>query len=207
MSTQKSTVYVVEDNPSFRKSVERLIRVSGCDVVSFGSANSFLAQDAIRHPACLLLDVQLPDMDGLLLQQGLMGKGFDLPVIFMTGHGSIPMSVKAMKSGAIDFLSKPFEKKDLLAAIGQALTHDIRRLEEAHEKKEINALLDTLTPREKEVMCFVIAGRLNKQSAHALGIAEKTIKVHRSRVMQKTGVSPVAELVRLAENAGIAPAD
>jgi FixJ family two-component response regulator len=136
-----------------------------------------------------------------------MGKGFDLPVIFMTGHGSIPMSVKAMKSGAIDFLSKPFEKKDLLAAIGQALTHDIRRLEEAHEKKEINALLDTLTPREKEVMRFVIAGRLNKQSARALGIAEKTIKVHRSRVMQKTGVSSVAELVRLAEKAGIAPAD
>ena len=207
MSTQKSTVYVVEDNPSFRKSVERLISVSGCDVVSFGSANSFLAQDAIRHPACLLLDVQLPDMDGLLLQQGLMGKGFDLPVIFMTGHGSIPMSVQAMKSGAIDFLSKPFEKKDLLAAIGQALTHDIRRLEEAHEKKEINALLDTLTPREKEVMRFVIAGRLNKQIAHALGIAEKTIKVHRGRVMQKTGVSSVADLVRLAEKAGIAPAD
>ena len=207
MSVPKGVVYVVEDDPSFRKSMKRLIRASGCEVVAFESANSFLSQPSIRHPACLLLDVKLPGIDGLRLQQKLIDIGDSLPIIFMTGHGTIPMSVQAMKKGAVDFLPKPFETKDLLSTIVKALERDTHQVQEELEKNEINALIDTLTPREKEVLRWVITGRLNKQIAYDLGITEKTIKVHRSRVMQKTKVSSVAELVRLAEKVNIYPAD
>ncbi len=207
MSPPKAVVYIVEDDPSFRKSMERLIRASGYEVVAFESANPFLSQVTIRHPACLLLDVQLPGIDGLRLQQELIEKGIHLPIIFMTGHGSIPMSVRAMKDGAADFLAKPFKTEDLLSAIVMALERDVHDVQEELEKKKINALMDALTPREKEVLRWVITGKLNKQIAHALGTKEKTIRVHRSRLMQKTKVSSVAELVRLAEKVNITPAE
>ena len=206
MSIPKAVIYVVEDDSSFRKSMERLIRASGFEAVSFESANSFLAQPRIRRPACLLLDVQLPDIDGFDLQQRLMERGSSLPIIFMTGHGNIPMSVRAMKKGAVDFLPKPFEAEDLRGAILKALERDIQNRKREIEVNKIKSLLDTLTPREKEVLRWVITGKLNKQIAAALGTTEKTIKVHRSRVMQKTKVSSVAELVRLAEKADISPA-
>ena len=207
MSGPKAVVYIVEDDLSFRRSMKRLIRALGCEVVAFESANSFLAQPSIRHPACLLLDVKLPGIDGLRLQQKLVDIGDRLPIIFMTGHGTIPMSVQAMKKGAVDFLPKPFETKDLLSSIVKALDRDTHQIQEEFEKNEINALIDTLTPREKEVLRWVITGRLNKQIAYDLGITEKTVKVHRSRVMEKTKVSSVAELVRLAEKVNISPAD
>jgi len=207
MNACEAVIYIVEDDASFRKSVERLVRASGFEAASFESADSFLAQPCIRRPACLLLDVQLPGINGLDLQQKLIERGSSLPIIFMTGHGSIPMSVQAMKKGAVDFLPKPFEAQDLQSAIFKALERDIESSEKQIESSKIKDLVDTLTPREKEVMRWVITGSLNKQIAYALGTTEKTIKVHRSRVMQKTGVTSVAELVRLAEKANISPAE
>ena len=207
MNAPKAVVYIVEDDPSFRKSMERLIRASGYEVVAFESANPFLSQASIRHPACLLLDVKLPDIDGLCLQQELIEKGIHLPIIFMTGHGTIPMGVQAMKDGAVDFLPKPFETKDLLSSVVKALERDTHNVQEESEKREINALMDTLTPREKEVLRWLISGRLNKQIAYALGITERTIKAHRNQIMQKTKVSSIAELVRLAEKVNIPPAN
>jgi len=206
MSKQAPTVYIVEDDVSFRKSVQRLIHSFGFETILFESANSFLAHTDIRSPGCLLLDVQLPGIDGLALQQVLTEKGSLLPVIFMTGHGDIPMGVKAMKEGAVDFLPKPFEADDLLLAIVNALERNDLDVQIEREREKINALIETLTPREKEVLSWVITGKLNKQIAHELGTTEKTIKVHRSRVMQKTRVSSVAELVRLAEKVNISPA-
>jgi len=206
MSSQRAVVYIVEDDASFRKSMERLILASGFEAVSFESANAFLAQSCIRRPACLLLDVELPGMDGLSLQEKLLEKQCRLPIIFMTGHGNIPMSVQAMKKGAIDFLPKPFEAKDLRNAILKAVECDAQALEKETQEGKAQSLIDTLTPREKEVLRWVITGKLNKQIASELGVAEKTVKVHRSRVMQKTKAASVAELVRLAEKAHISPA-
>jgi FixJ family two-component response regulator len=184
MSRSESVVYVVEDDPSFRKSLERLLRASGFEAVTFESATAFLAQPCDRRPACLLLDVMLPDIDGLNLQRELTARGSSLPVVFMTGHGSIPMGVQAMKQGAVDAQNRT----------------------RAAGEDRVRALVVTLTPREKEVLRWVITGKLNKQIAIALGTAEKTVKVHRGRVMQKLGVLSVAELVRLAEQANIPPA-
>ena len=206
MSAGNAVIYVVEDDPSFRKSVERLIRATGFRAVAFESADAFLSLPRIERPACLLLDVRLPGIDGLALQQELIEKGSSLPIIFMTGHGSIPMSVQAMKKGAVDFLPKPFEAEDLRAAILKALERDEQNTEKEIQSEKVSSLIDTLTPREKEVLRWVITGKLNKQIADALGVTEKTVKVHRGRVMQKIGVSSVAELVRLAEKANISPA-
>lgn len=207
MNVSKATIYIVEDDASFRKSMERLISASGYVASAFESAEHFLSQVAIRHPACLLLDIQLPDIDGLRLQQLLVENGIHLPIIFMTGHGTIPMSVQAMKNGAVDFLPKPFDAKDLLGAIADAIKRDTDRVQETSEKSEIKTLMDTLTPREKEVLRWLISGRLNKQIACALGITERTVKAHRSQIMKKSGVSSIAELVRLAEKVDIPPAD
>jgi FixJ family two-component response regulator len=207
MNSPGAVIYIIEDDPSFRRSIERLVRTSGYAVEAFDSAHSFLVNAVVRHPACLLLDVRLPDVDGLSFQKELGAQGFMLPVIFMTGHGTIPMGVQAMKNGAIDFLPKPFEKRNLLSAIKKALERDLRDMQEGVERETIRTRIDTLTSREKEVLQWIISGRPNKQIADALGTTEKTIKVHRSRVMQKTGVSSVAELVRLAEKVNISPAE
>jgi FixJ family two-component response regulator len=206
MSVNKAVVYIVEDDLSFRKSVERLVRASGFEAVVFESADAFLAQSCIRRPSCLLLDVQLPGINGLELQQKLIEKGSGLPIIFMTGHGDIPMSVKAMKKGAVDFLPKPFESKDLRSSIQKALESDSQNRKIENQTDKIKSLVDTLTPREQEVLSWVITGKPNKQIASALGTTVKTIKVHRSRVMHKTGVTSLVELVHLAQKANISPA-
>jgi RNA polymerase sigma factor (sigma-70 family) len=206
MNSPETFVYIVDDDPSFRRSMERLVRASGYAVEAFDSAHSFRANAVIRHPACLLLDVCLPDVDGLSFQKELGAKGSTLPVIFMTGHGTIPMGVQAMKNGAIDFLPKPFEKSDLFSAIEKALERDFLDTQKEAEHESISTRIETLTPREKEVLRWIITGKPNRQIAHALGTTEKTIKVHRSRVMKKIKVSSVAELVRLAEKVNISPA-
>jgi len=206
MISNDAMVYIVEDDASFRKSMERLIRVAGYEVEAFGTANEFLTRADIRYPGCLLLDVQLPDTDGLTLQQTLNEKCSILPIVFMTGHGSIPMGIKAIKSGAVDFLVKPFKSDELLTAVREALERSANDAAEALKKNSVNALIKTLTPREHEVLRYVIAGKLNKQTAFELGTCEKTIKVHRSRIMKKTRVSSLAELVRLAQKADILPA-
>ena len=206
MNASKGLVYIVEDDASFRKSLVRLISGWGYEVVVFESANSFLTQTIIRYPGCLLLDVRLPDIDGPHLHQALIEKGNKLPVVFMSAHGTIPMSVQAMKRGAIDFLPKPFKAEDLHSAVTKAIERNIKDLREDFEKKEIQALIDTLTPREKEILRWMITGRLNKQIAYDLGITEKTVIVHRSRIMQKTRASSIAELVRMAEKVDLSPA-
>jgi len=207
MNRREALVYIVDDDPSFSKSIGRLLRTAGFEIAAFESASSFLTQGPIRHPACLLLDVRLPDFDGFQLQQKMTEQDISLPVIFMTGHGDIPMGVKAMKRGAIDFLPKPFASRDLIVAVNEALNHDMEDMRKLSQVNGIKNLLDTLTPRELEILRWVITGKLNKQIASALGIAEKTVKIHRSRVMLKTRVSSVAELVRLAEQANISPAE
>jgi RNA polymerase sigma factor (sigma-70 family) len=207
MNDASGIVYVVEDNDAFRRSVARLIQVSGFAVEAYASAEDFLARADIRYPGCLLLDVRLPDIDGLSLQKSLKENGCYLPIVFMTGHGDIPMSVNAIKNGAINFLTKPFKPDELLSTIQEAFESNIKTMNKKIETERIHALISTLTPREKEVFQWVIAGNLNKQIAHELGITEKTIKVHRSRVMEKTRASSLAELVRLAEKAGISPAE
>jgi FixJ family two-component response regulator len=206
MNAFDAVIYIIEDDPSFRRSMERLIHASGFAVEAFDSANAFLTRAVIRHPSCLLLDVRLPDVDGLSFQKELGAKGFTLPVIFMTGHGTIPMGVQAMKNGAIDFLPKPFEKSDLFSAIERAMEREILDMQAGMEQESIIMRIETLTPREKEVLRWIITGKPNKQIADALGTTEKTVKVHRSRVMQKANVSSVAELVRLAERINISPA-
>ena len=206
MSASKAVIYIVEDDASFRDSMETLLGISGFEVETFDCAATFLTNADIRYPGCLLLDVRLPDIDGIRLQQNLKAKGSILPIVFMTGHGSIPMGVKAVKDGAIDFLAKPFKPEELLKAIGEAIERNRADMRKMSEKEQINALIETLTPREREVLRWVITGKLNKQIASELGTTEKTIRVHRSRMMQKVRVLSVAELVRLARKADISPA-
>ena len=206
MSASKAVVYVVEDDPSFSKSLECLIEALGYEVIIFNTAQAFLGQSRIERPACLLLDVQLPGMNGLNLQQALVEKGSSLPIVFLTGHGDIPMSVQTMKKGAVDFLPKPVKAQDLHRAILESLKRDIQNLKVEREAQKSRSLVDTLTPREKEVFRWVITGKLNKQIADALGIAEKTIRIHRGRVMHKTKSTSVAQLISLAKKINIFPA-
>ena len=198
------TVFLVDDDPAIRRSLSRLLRSAGHQAEAFGSAGDFLASGRqAQVPACLVLDVSMPGINGLELQEKLQAMGSTLPIIFITGHGSIPMGVQAMKSGAVDFLPKPFQDEDLLGAIKSALQQHAHREQERVEIASIRARLDTLTPREKEVLALVVAGLLNKQIAEKLGAAEKTIKVHRGRVMEKMRAESLAELVRLAGRVGV----
>jgi FixJ family two-component response regulator len=199
-----STVFLIDDDPSVRRALARLIKSAGYQVQTFVSAREFLDRmpDAAR-PACLVLDVRMPGLSGIDLQRELRLTNPILPIIFITGHGDIPMSVKAMKDGAVDFLPKPVKDEDLLRAIEQALARAVHDRAELDETEDIQSRVEKLTPREREVMNLVVTGRLNKQIAFALGIVEKTIKVHRARVMDKMQVDSVAELVRLADRAGI----
>jgi FixJ family two-component response regulator len=203
MSAAESTVFVVDDEPSVRKSLGRLLKAAGYRVEAFASAREFLQRDPDFGVSCLVLDMQMPELNGLELQQALMETDRSLPIIFITGHGDIPMSVHAMKAGALDFLSKPFDEKDLLGAIARALEKARHQSKHRAESAEIKQLLATLTPREHDVLLQVITGRPNKQIAAALGTSEKTVKVHRGRVMHKMQVQSVADLVRLCEKAGI----
>jgi RNA polymerase sigma factor (sigma-70 family) len=203
MNPTEPTVFVVDDEPSVRKSLGRLLRAAGYRDEAFASAREFLQRDLGVEVGCLVLDVQMPDLNGLELQQALAEKDRSLPIIFITGHGDIPMSVRAMKAGATDFLSKPVDEKDLLGAISRALEQSQQQSSQRVASTEINRLLATLTPREHEVLLQVITGKPNKQIAAVLETSEKTIKVHRGRVMHKLQVQSVADLVRLCEKVGI----
>ena len=202
-------VFVVDDDPDVRSALGRLIAAAGHEVRTFGSAREFLDSDCHRQPGCLLLDVRLPDLDGIELHRRLQENGTGLPVIFMTGFGDIPTSVQAIKSGAFDFLPKPVPDATLLEAIDAALAVEAEHRAERLETEELARRFNSLTPREVDVLQLVLAGRLNKQIARQLGISEKTVKVHRSRVMAKMGARRVAQLVQLAVRLGIKerPAD
>jgi len=202
-----ATVFVVDDDAAVRRSLERLIRTVGLDVVTFPSAQEFLEQGPPVGPACLVLDVRMPGLSGLDLQNKLTEAGFSIPVIIMTGHGTIPMSVRAMKAGAVDFLQKPFDEQVLLDAVNQALERDQAARKTEALRLEILRRMELLTPREREVFELVVRGLLNKQIAAELGAAEKTIKVHRARVMQKMEADSLADLVRMAERAGVGSDD
>jgi FixJ family two-component response regulator len=196
-------VFVVDDDPSVRKSLTRLLVSAGYAVEAFASAREFLARGRHAGPCCLVLDVRMPGLTGLELQEALAAAGRRMSIVFVTGHGDIAMSVKAMKGGAVDLLTKPFDAKDLLKAIQRALAKDVQDLSEEATVAEIHERVKTLTPRETEVFALVVTGMLNKQIASALGVAEKTVKVHRARVMEKMRAGSVAELVRLADRLGV----
>jgi FixJ family two-component response regulator len=196
-------VYVVDDDAAACKALSRLLRSVGLEVVAFPTAQMFIDAAPTRRPACLVLDVRLPGLGGLDLQSRLGPAQQTLPIVFITGYGNVPMSVRAMKGGAVDFLQKPFEDEDLLAAVQRALALSRRALQENAARVDIERRLETLTRREREVLELVVTGMLNKQIAAELGAAEKTIKVHRGRVMHKMKVKSVAELVRITETAGL----
>src|SRR5262245_16093392 len=199
------TVFLVDDDASVRRALTRLIKSAGYAVQAFASARDFLDGWRVQHngPACLVLDVRMPGLSGLDLQHELQAANALLPIIFITGHGNIPMSVKAMKDGAVDFLPKPVKDTVLLEAVGQALSRADHDHAQRAELEDIEKRVESLTPREREVMALVVRGLLNKQIAFELGTVEKTVKVHRARVMEKMEVQSLAELVRLAERAGI----
>jgi len=197
------TVFVVDDYAPVRSAVSRLLRAAGFAMAAFASPEEFLAQYDPHTPGCLVLDLDMPAVNGLELQRILARKGSVLPIIFLTGHGDIPKSVQAMKRGAIDFLTKPVNDENLLAAVRAAIEKDRALRREQTKLSEIRARLATLTPREREVLEHVVTGKLNKQIAGDLGTVEQTVKVHRARVMQKMRVQSVAELVRLTERCGI----
>ncbi|MCL4367572.1 MAG: response regulator [Actinobacteria bacterium] len=195
------TVWVVDDDTSVRRSLERLLTACGYRVRGCASAEEFLASDWPDAPGCLVLDVRLPDLNGLELQKVLQETGVGLPVVFLTGHGDVPMSVRAIKAGGIDFLLKGSDDEALLTAIEQALTECKSRLAVSAELAIIQGRLDSLSRRERQVLTQVVAGRLNKQIATDLGIGLRTVKLHRAHIMQKLDVSTVADLVRLVEKA------
>ncbi len=199
-----STIFLVDDDASVRRALTRLIKSAGYQVEAFASAREFLERGANHDgPSCLVLDVRMPGLSGLDLQRELRRLNETLPIIFITGHGDIPTSVDAMKAGAVDFIPKPFKASVLLRALEQALARAVHDRTEQSELADIQRRLETLTAREREVMALVVSGMLNKQIAFELGTVEKTIKVHRARVMEKMEVESFADLVRLAARAGI----
>jgi FixJ family two-component response regulator len=197
------TVFVVDDDPGVLKAMSRLLRSRDYAVRAYASPQDFLAHHDAAVPGCALLDVSMPELNGLELQKALTEGGSNRPVIFVTGKGDIPISVRAMKAGALDFLTKPVSGDELLAAIARAEEQDIKSRAIRTELASIEARLATLTPRERQVIIHVVAGRLNKQTAAALGITEKTTKVHRGRAMQKMGAHSTAELARMLQKVGI----
>ena len=197
------TVFVVDDEPAVLKSLSRLLRSAGLNVATSSSPREFLERHDPDAPGCLVLDVAMPGMNGLEIQEALTAKGSTIPIIFLTGHGEVSASVQAMKRGALDFFTKPVNDTDLLDAVHAAIEKDRMERQARAEVASIEQRLATLTPREREVMEHVISGQLNKETAADLGTVEKTIKVHRARVMAKMKVQSLAELVRMAERAGI----
>jgi FixJ family two-component response regulator len=204
MIPSNSLVFLIDDDPSVRKGVSRLLRSAGYDSEAFGSASDFLAREQHPGPACVVVDVRMPGINGMDLQNVLIERRREEQLVFITGHGDISMCAQAMKAGAVDFLPKPFRDSELLQCVGRALARSADQRQRVIEKAAARRLLDLLTPREFEVMQLVVTGMLNKQIASELGTAEKTIKVHRGRVMKKLGIVSVADLVRLVETAQIA---
>jgi len=203
MTEAQAVVFVVDDDEGMRQSLKNLIGSVGLRVEAFASAQEFMRSKLMDVPGCLVLDVRLPGLSGLDLQKRMADAGIAIPIIFITGHGDIPMTVRAMKAGAVEFLTKPFRDQDLLDAIQQALERDRIAREQRAEIEELRGRLDSLTPREREVMGLVVAGLLNKQIAGELGTSETTIKIHRHQVMEKMGAGSLAELVRMADRLGI----
>ena len=198
-------VFVVDDDPAVREAIDSLIRSVGLRVETFSSAKEFLKRERPDVPACLILDIRLPDRSGLQVQRDLQAGGCPLPIIFITGHGDIPMSVQAMKAGAIEFLTKPFRDQDLLEAVQHAIERDRATMEQRKELAELRARYNSLTQREREIMRFVIAGRMNKVIASELGTTEINIKIHRGNLMKKLRVSSLADLVWIAQKLQIKP--
>lgn len=205
MHIMQSIIYVVDDDDDVRKGLCRQLESAGYRVEAFASARAFLARPPADAPACLILDVRMPEVSGTELQEHLVAAGSDLPIIFLSGHADVPMSVKAMKRGAMDFLQKPADDQTLLDAVAGALEKSRTNRARQAEVTEARARLGKLTPREMDVFKKVITGALNKQIAHDLGVVEQTVKFHRGAIMQKLDVESVAELVRLAAKAGIEP--
>jgi FixJ family two-component response regulator len=199
-------VFLVDDEPDLRQALTRLLKAEGLDVESFGSAAEFLARVTDEMAGCLLLDLAMPGLDGLEVQARLAATGAKLGIVFLTGHGDIPTSVRAVRAGALDFLTKPVRRDDLLRAVHAALVHANERYAAAAANANLRGRYAQLTPREREVFTHVIAGKLNKVIAADLGTTEQTIKVHRARVMEKLAVDSVAGLVRAAQQLGVPPA-
>jgi FixJ family two-component response regulator len=200
------TTYLVDDDPAVLRSITRLLKAAGYTTKSFSSPQKFLSSHDPSIPGCAIIDLVMSELDGLNVQQALLAAGSDRPIIFLTGKADVSSSVRAMKAGAVDFLTKPVKRDALFSALSQAAEADAASRLKRNESKSIDARLATLTHREREVLEHVIAGKLNKQIAASLGTVEKTVKVHRGRMMSKLGVRCVADLVRLADKAGIAPA-
>ena len=205
MSDPNCIVFMVDDDPLVRDSVADLLDSAGLEVQTFGSATEFVQSKRPDLAACLILDVELPGLSGLDLQAELVNSGVEMPIIFLTGHADIPMTVRAMKGGAVEFLTKPFRKQELLDAVRQALRRDSEGRQQRSETSDLRQRLRTLTPRERQVLALVVTGLLNKQIAGQLGTTEETIKVHRGRVMSKMGAGSLAELVRMAAKLKVSP--
>jgi FixJ family two-component response regulator len=203
--TDTATVFVVDDDASIRDALGSLFRSVGLHAQLFASANDFLATPKTDAPACLILDVRMPGLSGLDCQRQLVEAGFHIPIIFMTGHGDVPMSVRAMKDGAFEFLTKPFRDQDLLDAVQYAIERDRGRRAAEGEVTDLRGRFASLTAREREVMAWVVSGRLNKQIAGEIGASEITVKVHRGHVMRKMKADSVADLVRMASRLGLGP--
>jgi RNA polymerase sigma factor (sigma-70 family) len=207
MTSRSPVVFVIDDDESVRKGLKRLLRSANYESEVFESASEFLARPPHPGPVCVIVDVKMPGVNGIDLQQALIQRRREEQLVFITGHGDIPMCAQVMKAGAVDFLPKPFKPGKLLKCVEQAINRSADQRSRAAERNEVRRLLDLLTPREFEVMQLVITGMLNKQIGGELGMAEKTVKVHRGRAMQKLGVRSVAELVHLVQKAGVrAPA-
>ena len=199
MSEPESIVFVVDDDPSVRRAIGRLIGCAGLEVELFGSAQEFLASERPNVPSCLVLDIRLPGISGLNLQRQLAKANIHIPIIFITAHGDIPMTVRAMKAGALEFLTKPFRDQDLLDAIQLALERDRGRRQQEAELAALRERFELLSPREREVVDLVVSGMLNKQIAARIGTAENTVKVHRSRAMEKMQAPSLADLVKMVD--------
>jgi len=202
MSENNNTVFILDDEPGMLKALTRLLKAEGFTVQAFTSAKAFLESYSPETLSCLVLDVAMPELNGLELQEHLTRSGLLLPIVFLTGHGDIPMSVQAIKAGAVDFLTKPVKDADLLRAVRAALQRAVEQRELILEIVSLRQRYNSLTPRESQVMALVVAGHLNKQIAADLGTGEHTIKVHRARVMEKMGVESLANLVRASERLG-----
>jgi FixJ family two-component response regulator len=199
MHERSAAIFVVDDDVSVRDAISNLLESVGLRGETFASADEFLNAPRPEAPSCLILDVKLPGRNGLEIQEDLQAIGIRIPIVFITAHGDVPMTSRAMKAGAVDFLAKPFQKKDLLDAVHQALEHDRVQRKEQAEVSSLRARVDTLTPREREVMDLVVTGLMNKEAAAKLGLSEITVKVHRGRVMQKMEADSLAELVIMSE--------